>query len=172
MMLPGVELARRRRLHHRNDSYLRGPSEPSPAAQPQPIDQPAAAAARRRLEEKLRRPFAVSRSPSSSPSISSPFPRWMRTSTTTVQDNSRQVHASHENRGTGKRGGELSRKSSRVDICAVCLDGFRVQQQVMWLPCAHRYHSSCVLPWLADHSHCPYCRTEVPSLELLSDSVL
>ncbi|PKU85958.1 E3 ubiquitin-protein ligase RING1 [Dendrobium catenatum] len=67
---------------------------------------------------------------------------------------------------------ELSRKPSRVDICVVFLDGFRVQQQVIWLPCAHRYHSSCVLPWLSDHSHCPYCRTEVPSLELLSDNVL
>ncbi|XP_020591698.1 RING finger protein 150-like [Phalaenopsis equestris] len=106
--------------------------------------------------------------------------RWMRSSAANAQANSRQVHASHgntevlslRNSGTGKRAGELTRRSSKTDICAVCLDGFRVQQKVIWLPCAHRYHSSCVLPWLADHSHCPYCRTEVPSLELRSSSVL
>ncbi|KAK8938336.1 hypothetical protein KSP40_PGU007654 [Platanthera guangdongensis] len=180
MMLPGVELARRRRFHNRNDVPFRGPQEPSSTAQPQRIDEPAAEAARRRLEEKLRRPFSGSSSPSSSPSTASHFPRWLRTSTASAPDNSRQVRASHDSGAgassrsgcTRKSGTKPMRRTSKTDLCAVCLDGFRVHQQVIWLPCAHRYHSGCVLPWLADHSHCPCCRTEVPSLELLAETAL
>ncbi|KAG0492723.1 hypothetical protein HPP92_006121 [Vanilla planifolia] len=223
MMLPGVELARRRRFHNRSDVYVPGPLESSssrlhPTVPPLPIDEPAAAAARRRLEEKLRGPFAGPRSPSSSlsspssPSSPSSFHRWMmRTSTATTQDNSRPIHSGHDsstalsprstvlsqhstalsprsallsprsaalsprstvlsprNINKGRRGGELTRRGSRADICAVCLDGFEASQHTIWLPCAHRYHSSCVLPWLADHSQCPYCRTEMGYATLLT----
>lgn len=180
-MLPGVELARRRRFHNRNDVLLRGFQDTPSTAPPQRIDEPAAEAARRRLEEKLRRPLFGSTSPSSSTSPASHFSRWLRTSTASALENSRQVRASQDSGMamssnssgcTGKNGAERKKRVSKTDLCAVCLEGFRVHQQVIWLPCAHRYHSACVLPWLADHSHCPCCRTEVPSLELLTETAL
>ncbi|XP_027366865.1 E3 ubiquitin-protein ligase RNF38-like [Abrus precatorius] len=46
-------------------------------------------------------------------------------------------------------------------VCAVCLEDCQQQQQVMNLSCSHKYHSACLLPWLATHPHCPYCRTPV-----------
>eukprot|EP01050_Picozoa_sp_SAG11_P026851 SAG11_NODE_6583_length_1284_cov_1.345148_1_plen_64_part_10 len=30
------------------------------------------------------------------------------------------------------------------------------------MPCAHRYHTKCILPWLSDHNTCPTCRAALP----------
>ncbi|KAI3880255.1 hypothetical protein MKW92_023043 [Papaver armeniacum] len=49
--------------------------------------------------------------------------------------------------------------SQREEVCSICLEEFGTQRPVMNLPCFHKYHSDCLLPWLANHSHCPYCRT-------------
>ena len=46
-------------------------------------------------------------------------------------------------------------------VCAVCLEDLGEEQHVMNLSCSHKYHSACLLPWLATHPHCPYCRTAV-----------
>ncbi|KAK9288130.1 hypothetical protein L1049_016578 [Liquidambar formosana] len=48
-------------------------------------------------------------------------------------------------------------------VCAVCLEDFGADKQVISLSCSHKYHSKCLLPWLAAHPHCPYCRSPVQS---------
>nr|XP_010932806.1 probable E3 ubiquitin-protein ligase RHY1A [Elaeis guineensis] len=160
MMLPGVELARKRRVHCHSGGET--PAARSSPADPMAMRLPflrstdmdeSALAARIRLEEKLRSlaappPAAATTSSSSSSSFSFSL-RW------------RQREAS--NRKTKGKSGELKRTGSRSDICAVCLEDFGSKQSVMRLPCSHKYHSDCLLPWLAAHSHCPCCRTLVPS---------
>lgn len=59
----------------------------------------------------------------------------------------------------GKMG--LNWKSSDQDECSVCLDKFKVGEKLARLPCAHRFHSVCSLPWLESHAHCPCCRMSV-----------
>lgn len=55
------------------------------------------------------------------------------------------------------------------ELCAVCLEKVRgKKKKVMRLPCSHKYHSDCVLPWLAAHPDCPCCRTAVPATVMLS----
>ncbi|XP_044961653.1 E3 ubiquitin-protein ligase TTC3-like [Hordeum vulgare subsp. vulgare] len=49
--------------------------------------------------------------------------------------------------------------------CAVCLDEFAAGDVLAHLPCGHRFHWGCALPWLegaaaASHS-CPFCRAKV-----------
>ncbi|XP_020164582.1 uncharacterized protein [Aegilops tauschii subsp. strangulata] len=49
--------------------------------------------------------------------------------------------------------------------CAVCLDEFAAGDVLAHLPCGHRFHWGCALPWLegaaaASHS-CPFCRAAV-----------
>ncbi|KAK1417219.1 hypothetical protein QVD17_26344 [Tagetes erecta] len=59
----------------------------------------------------------------------------------------------------GKMG--LVWKSLDQDECVVCLEKFKAGEKLDRLPCAHRFHSMCVLPWLERHAHCPCCRMSV-----------
>ncbi|KAL8234967.1 hypothetical protein R6Q59_021067 [Mikania micrantha] len=59
----------------------------------------------------------------------------------------------------GKMG--LIWKSSDQDECVVCLEKFKDGEKLGRLPCAHRFHSVCLLPWLESHAQCPCCRMSV-----------
>uniref|UniRef100_A0A5B6ZR48 Putative E3 ubiquitin-protein ligase RNF12-B-like n=1 Tax=Davidia involucrata TaxID=16924 RepID=A0A5B6ZR48_DAVIN len=58
---------------------------------------------------------------------------------------------------------QLNSSKSDGQVCAVCLEDFQAEQQVMDLSCSHKYHSKCLLPWLDSHPNCPCCRTPVQS---------
>lgn len=54
--------------------------------------------------------------------------------------------------------------------CSVCLDDFEVGSEAKEMPCKHRFHNACILPWLELHSSCPVCRFQLPSGESKQDS--
>lgn len=54
--------------------------------------------------------------------------------------------------------------------CSVCLDDFEVGSEAKEMPCKHRFHSGCILPWLELHSSCPVCRLQLPVHESKQDS--
>ncbi|KAJ9153305.1 hypothetical protein P3X46_026758 [Hevea brasiliensis] len=54
--------------------------------------------------------------------------------------------------------------------CSVCLDDFEIGTEAKEMPCKHKFHSSCLLPWLELHSSCPVCRFQLPADESKSDS--
>ncbi|KAL7093393.1 hypothetical protein ACP275_11G038500 [Erythranthe tilingii] len=64
---------------------------------------------------------------------------------------------------------KLSWKSSEQDECAVCLEQFIKAEggksggTLMQVPCGHRFHTNCLMPWLEANAHCPCCRMEIPS---------
>lgn len=46
--------------------------------------------------------------------------------------------------------------------CAICLDEFENKEKVRVLPCKHRFHEACLVPWLTErHSSCPLCKYDV-----------
>ncbi|KAG8087324.1 hypothetical protein GUJ93_ZPchr0010g7238 [Zizania palustris] len=47
--------------------------------------------------------------------------------------------------------------------CAVCRDGIAAGERVKRLPCSHRYHEECIVPWLYVRNSCPLCRFELPT---------
>ena len=48
-----------------------------------------------------------------------------------------------------------------ADTCAVCYDCFNPGDEVVSLPCSHRYHAACIKPWLRRATSCPTCRAMV-----------
>ncbi|KDP30629.1 hypothetical protein JCGZ_16194 [Jatropha curcas] len=54
--------------------------------------------------------------------------------------------------------------------CSVCLDDLEVGTEAKEMPCKHKFHSNCLLPWLELHSSCPVCRFQLPADESKSDS--
>ncbi|KAM0897647.1 hypothetical protein ACQ4PT_022417 [Festuca glaucescens] len=45
--------------------------------------------------------------------------------------------------------------------CAVCLEEFRAGDVLAHLPCSHRFHWACAVPWVQAASRCPFCRAAV-----------
>ncbi|KAF5930105.1 hypothetical protein HYC85_030978 [Camellia sinensis] len=54
--------------------------------------------------------------------------------------------------------------------CCVCLEDFEIGTEAKEMPCKHKFHSGCILPWLELHSSCPVCRYQLPSDESKFDS--
>ncbi|KAL2089790.1 hypothetical protein ACEWY4_014478 [Coilia grayii] len=45
--------------------------------------------------------------------------------------------------------------------CRICLAQHMQGEELMVLPCLHRFHSSCVLQWLRENPICPLCRNRI-----------
>ncbi|XP_068664152.1 E3 ubiquitin-protein ligase SIRP1-like isoform X2 [Aristolochia californica] len=47
--------------------------------------------------------------------------------------------------------------------CSICLEDFEIGSEAKEMPCKHKFHSGCILPWLELHSSCPVCRFQMPT---------
>lgn len=46
--------------------------------------------------------------------------------------------------------------------CCICLDDFEIGKEAKEMPCKHKFHGECIVPWLKLHSSCPVCRYQLP----------
>lgn len=52
--------------------------------------------------------------------------------------------------------------SNTTAECAICLEGLVANDDLLRLPCNHRFHSECVIPWIkSKHKCCPSCRDDI-----------
>ncbi|KAJ6299095.1 hypothetical protein OIU76_020133 [Salix suchowensis] len=51
--------------------------------------------------------------------------------------------------------------------CSICLDSFAEGDELIRLPCDHRFHSACLDPWVRTCGDCPYCRRDIVVLVVL-----
>ncbi|CAG8496823.1 9195_t:CDS:2 [Acaulospora morrowiae] len=47
--------------------------------------------------------------------------------------------------------------------CPVCKDEFKLDEEVLSLPCSHEFHGDCIKPWLKVNGTCPVCRYSLAS---------
>ncbi|KAI8644731.1 hypothetical protein BD408DRAFT_412807 [Parasitella parasitica] len=58
------------------------------------------------------------------------------------------------------------------NMCVVCLEAFKIGDQVRELPCHHEYHCSCIDPWLTSKSgECPLCKFDC-SVDSKSETIV
>lgn len=62
------------------------------------------------------------------------------------------------------------RKATQEDVdanhsCPICMEEFKVGEEINVLPCGHLYHLTCVEHWLRDNGTCPTCRERVDRLQ-------
>ncbi|PWZ26098.1 E3 ubiquitin-protein ligase RING1 [Zea mays] len=49
--------------------------------------------------------------------------------------------------------------------CPVCLEDYAAGERAREMPCRHRFHANCIVPWLEMHSSCPVCRFQLPATD-------
>ncbi|KAL2327378.1 hypothetical protein Fmac_020805 [Flemingia macrophylla] len=182
--LPGVECARRRRLHRCLDSnstslashntFTRRSSfclyanshesrlssssslQRSMQYQTHPDENMVGAAreARQRLDDKFRSQWM---SENKRPNST----RCVEGRGTSFAELHREVYGTKKGGSRKFSWTKWSMKASEQEDCAVCLESFRVGETLIHLPCAHRFHDRCLKPWLENNSHCPCCRTTI-----------
>lgn len=45
--------------------------------------------------------------------------------------------------------------------CSICMEDFVLLENVKKLHCDHRFHETCIKPWLKMHATCPVCRKKL-----------
>lgn len=48
-----------------------------------------------------------------------------------------------------------------AECCAVCIEPYKVSDNLRILPCKHEFHITCVDPWLLEHRTCPMCKMDI-----------
>jgi len=44
------------------------------------------------------------------------------------------------------------------DVCSICLEEFKYDEELKKLKCDHIFHKDCLEPWLNNNNKCPICR--------------
>ncbi|KAM4703763.1 RING finger protein 122-like [Rhinophrynus dorsalis] len=60
---------------------------------------------------------------------------------------------------------ETSKKASLIgQMCAVCLEEFKVKDELGLCPCTHAFHTKCLMKWLEVRNSCPMCNKTISLL--------
>ena len=59
------------------------------------------------------------------------------------------------------RCGAAECNSDESETCPVCMESYRKGDSLMILPCMHKYHKACIVPWLEQSGACSVCRFNV-----------
>ena len=51
--------------------------------------------------------------------------------------------------------------NNEIKICPICLDNYKIEDKILYLPCFHFYHSKCIKKWLKCSKICPLCKKEI-----------
>ena len=47
------------------------------------------------------------------------------------------------------------------DVCSICLEEFKYDEELKKLKCDHIFHKDCLEPWINNNNKCPICRANI-----------
>ena len=52
---------------------------------------------------------------------------------------------------------------SKIDNkqCLICLDDYKIEENICYLPCFHLFHSECIKSWVQKSNKCPLCKSVI-----------
>ena len=56
---------------------------------------------------------------------------------------------------------DISKLEDDKKNCIICMEDFKVNDEVIFLPCLHIFHKDCILEWLGRHDDCPICKNKI-----------
>ena len=55
--------------------------------------------------------------------------------------------------------------NQKIKKCIKYLEGKNLKKKYMITPCDHVYHTICLEKWMKQKNECPYCKTQIPSID-------
>ena len=55
--------------------------------------------------------------------------------------------------------------NQKIKKCIKYLEGKNLKKKYMITPCDHVYHTVCLEKWMKQKNECPYCKTQIPSID-------
>ena len=52
----------------------------------------------------------------------------------------------------------ISEDQKSKEICSICLNEFKKDEHVYFLPCIHHFHVKCLQEWIKTQKNCPMCK--------------
>ena len=49
-------------------------------------------------------------------------------------------------------------KQLNKDNCLICQQTYKINSEVLYMPCLHLYHKACIIRWLINNDKCPTCK--------------
>ena len=64
---------------------------------------------------------------------------------------------------------DVSKLEKKKKNCVICMEDFKIGDEVLFIPCLHVFHKNCIVEWFKDHNDCPVCKFKLTSENINPD---
>ena len=64
---------------------------------------------------------------------------------------------------------DVSKLEDDKKNCVICMEDFKIGDEVLFIPCLHVFHKNCIIEWFKDHNDCPVCKFKLTSENINPD---
>ena len=59
---------------------------------------------------------------------------------------------------------DINKLKEEIKRCTICLEDFKINDLVIYLPCFHFFHKKCITKWILNKTNCPLCKINIQNL--------